>query len=443
TRNTAPSAPRNAKPWSSPNSRTRVRTGTITAMAAPSAAPDAVPSTYGSASGLRSTPWNVAPATASPAPTVIAVSTRGSRRSTTMTSSARLHVIGMSRPRRRWARIATVSPGGTKTEPAATPATSTSASTPSPRPARASGRRAMRDRPPSRNRVDASAVIGGSSRRRRWGSGGRRRGQRNLRVDRGDQRRQPVDESRPGPGHDDVVDREDVPLLDRGHVAPAGTLADVLGLGAIRGVAEEDHFGVGGDEVLEGDRVVRRAGDRVRTGEHEHLAVDRLGGRGEDAVADVDLVDEPGLVGDVRDGGRELVEPGLRVVGEPVAGIGGTDRLTQRPEAGDRLVDGGGVAHDHGDVRATELLDGGALAQACATGHDQVGTERHDLLDVDSREVRDHCDRVRLGRVAGDVLDLGDDAIADAEGEQGLGGGRGERHDLPRLRGDRDRRALV
>ena len=39
-----------------------------TAIAAPSAAPEAVPSTYGSASGLRSRPWNVAPATASPVP---------------------------------------------------------------------------------------------------------------------------------------------------------------------------------------------------------------------------------------------------------------------------------------------------------------------------------------------------------------------------------------
>ena len=39
-----------------------------TAIAAPSAAPDAVPSTYGSASGLRSRPWNVAPATARPGP---------------------------------------------------------------------------------------------------------------------------------------------------------------------------------------------------------------------------------------------------------------------------------------------------------------------------------------------------------------------------------------
>ena len=69
-----------------------------TAIAAPSAAPEAVPSTYGSASGLRSRPWNVAPATASPVPTTIAVRTRGSRRSMTIASAVGGHVTGTSKP---------------------------------------------------------------------------------------------------------------------------------------------------------------------------------------------------------------------------------------------------------------------------------------------------------------------------------------------------------
>ena len=77
----------NASTWSSPNWSTSPRTGRMTAIAAPSAAPEAVPSTYGSASGFRSRPWNVAPATASPVPTTIAVRTRGSRRSITIASA--------------------------------------------------------------------------------------------------------------------------------------------------------------------------------------------------------------------------------------------------------------------------------------------------------------------------------------------------------------------
>ena len=90
---------------------TTTRIGMSTAIAAPSAAPDAVPSTYGSASGLRSRPWNVAPATASPSPTTIAASTRGSRRSITIVSVGRGQVgRRASRPRRRCARIAIVSP---------------------------------------------------------------------------------------------------------------------------------------------------------------------------------------------------------------------------------------------------------------------------------------------------------------------------------------------
>ena len=73
----------------------------MTAIAAPSAAPDAVPSTYGSASGLRRSPWNVAPATASAQPTSIAVRIRGRRRSMTMVSVASDQVFGMSSPRNR------------------------------------------------------------------------------------------------------------------------------------------------------------------------------------------------------------------------------------------------------------------------------------------------------------------------------------------------------
>ena len=58
------SAPLKASRWTSPKPSQRTLTGMSTAMAAPSAAPEAVPSTYGSASGLRSRPWNVVPATA-------------------------------------------------------------------------------------------------------------------------------------------------------------------------------------------------------------------------------------------------------------------------------------------------------------------------------------------------------------------------------------------
>ena len=88
-----------------------------TAIAAPSAAPDAVPSTYGSASGLRSRPWNVAPATASPVPTTIAVRTRGRRRSITIVSAVGAQVTRRSIPRRRCARIAMVVAGARSTDP--------------------------------------------------------------------------------------------------------------------------------------------------------------------------------------------------------------------------------------------------------------------------------------------------------------------------------------
>ena len=94
------------------------------AIAAPSAAPDAVPSTNGSASGLRSRPWKVAPATASPAPTTIAVSTRGRRSSHTIVSAAGDQVAPVSMPRVRDRMTPSVSAGLMRTVPRPTPATS-------------------------------------------------------------------------------------------------------------------------------------------------------------------------------------------------------------------------------------------------------------------------------------------------------------------------------
>ena len=46
---------------------------------APSAAPDDAPRISGDTSGLRNSPWNAVPATASAAPTSAAASTRGPR----------------------------------------------------------------------------------------------------------------------------------------------------------------------------------------------------------------------------------------------------------------------------------------------------------------------------------------------------------------------------
>ena len=77
-----------AKSWTRPNSNRAIRIGMRIPMAAPRAAPEAVPRTYGSASGLRNRPWNVAPATDRPTPTTIAERTRGRRSSNTIVSDA-------------------------------------------------------------------------------------------------------------------------------------------------------------------------------------------------------------------------------------------------------------------------------------------------------------------------------------------------------------------
>ncbi len=157
-----------------------------TAIAAPRAAPAEVPRTYGSASGLRSRPWNVTPATASASPTSIAVRTRGRRRSMTIVSAAALYSRPRSMPRRRCARIATVSAGSIDTDPKPTPSTSATARAASPPPASSSGRPRM---PAARPRARCVCVIDsprvvttvrrrGPGKRRTPQLGGRARGPR-------------------------------------------------------------------------------------------------------------------------------------------------------------------------------------------------------------------------------------------------------------------------
>ncbi len=98
TSNAAAMAPTKASALTMPSWNAARLTGRRMPMAAPSAAPDDVPRTYGSARGLRTMPWNVAPAIARPAPTTAAVSTRGSRSSQTIVSVAGVQVLPRSSP---------------------------------------------------------------------------------------------------------------------------------------------------------------------------------------------------------------------------------------------------------------------------------------------------------------------------------------------------------
>ena len=84
--------------------------GAAMPSAAPKLAPAAVPIMYGSAIGLRSSAWKTVPAMASPPPTSMAVSTRGSRMSKMIVSALGAHVSASGSPSSRCARIAAVSP---------------------------------------------------------------------------------------------------------------------------------------------------------------------------------------------------------------------------------------------------------------------------------------------------------------------------------------------
>ena len=259
-----------------------------TAIAAPSAAPDAVPSTYGSASGFRSSPWNVAPATASPVPTTIAVRTRGSRRSMTIASAVAAQAIPRSRPRSRLARIATVVGRREVHRPEHDPrdehderATTTPAiAEPARAPEARAARRCDARRAPAGTGVVVTAVRG-------------RRRQDEVGVDRERERPDALGEPRAGPGDDDVVDGAHGAVLDRGQRLPAGPRGDLLGRHAVGGVAEEDDLGVEREDLLGLDLVdaVGAAGERVAAGDPDHLGAEVVGRRAEEAVGRVELVE--------------------------------------------------------------------------------------------------------------------------------------------------------
>ena len=186
-----------------------IRTGMRTAIAAPSAAPDAVPSTYGSASGLRSSPWNVAPATARPMPTTIAVRTRGSRRSMTIVSVAggpgTTGKVQAEQPvgqdadgvARRDRHRAEAHAQDERHREGAADRLSTSS--------QRAGRAAPADRWTSRTGRSDGSRAGGHGAALRSATG-RGEGTTAVRMDRQRELAQALDQPRSGTGHDEVVD---------------------------------------------------------------------------------------------------------------------------------------------------------------------------------------------------------------------------------------------
>ena len=94
------------------------------AMVAPRPAPAATPSRYGSASGLRKTPWYVAPASASIAPTSAARTTRGTRISHRIASSVGESDVETPGTPSRAAADSSTAPTPRSTGPTRTPITS-------------------------------------------------------------------------------------------------------------------------------------------------------------------------------------------------------------------------------------------------------------------------------------------------------------------------------
>ena len=228
------------------------------------------------------------------------------------------------------------------------------------------------------------------------------------RVDRERQGAQPLDEARARARHDDVVRRAGSRRPCTAVIAaPAGARRDDLGRRPVGGVAEDDDLGVGREERLERDREDGRAAgrDRVAAGERDHLGDEGVVGRAVDLLRGVELVE------DARAASRRRRRSPPRSRRSRPASAPPAPRRPPAPRPPSRRArcpsstvgHVGRVDDEHRDPEAAELRERVRAVEAVAAGHDEVGLEADDLLDVDALEGGDVGQVDRLGRVVVEV----------------------------------------
>src|SRR5215210_979040 len=243
-------------------------------MVAPRPAPAAVPSRYGSASGLRNAPWKAAPQPASMAPTSAPSTTRGSRSSKTIASSAWDSVEPTWTSGRCEAAARRMAPtpmctGPTSTPSTAAPTRNADAATSQSARGRGEGSRA----PPTRAAPAAASAVPVTS----TANAGLQR--------RGDGADEVHDAGSPA-GCDRVVEEHDRAVANRAGPVPARPGSDGrLRLPTALRVCEDDQAGVRGDHVLAGELGEAGAGgvggigDVPQAEEPVHRADERRRGR--------------------------------------------------------------------------------------------------------------------------------------------------------------------
>ncbi len=235
-----------------------------------------------------------------------------------------------------------------------------------------------------------------------------------------------------------------IAVLDRGQRVPAGARGHLLGGHAVGRIAEEDHLRVEGQDLLGPDLVdaVRAAGERIATGDLDHLGPEVVGRRAEVAGRRVQLVVGAGGVLARRRRGH-VVEglPDGRVHRGRLVGP------AHRPaDQLDVLLGAGDVGREDDqdrDAEVAQLFDRLGGVEVVAAGDHEVRAQGDDLLDVHRAELGDVGDGGGGLRVGGEVLHLADDAVAHAEREERLGRGGGQGHDLRGLGRDGGGAVLV
>src|SRR4051794_8255333 len=388
---------------------------------APRPAPAAEPSRYGSASGLRNTPWYVAPATARTPPTRATSSTRGRRSSSRIWAWTPPSGSPTCRPI-CWSRVATTRPGGSPTAPTPT------ANRTTPTSSAAAAPRAI-----ARRRETPSRTAGSTAGRRPLWI------RPSLTIQFLCHQLREVRGPRTPAGDDVVVRGDDLAVLDGRHRAERRALGHGLrGLAAALRVRQDDEVRRLLDDVLGGQLRVAAVGalggvgDVLQAEQAVDAADEGLARRG--VVVLLELVVHAQLLRGLRDrgdGGRDPVLDRLRSLG----GLGLVAcGLAQRRELGVAVVER--LRRGQQERRDLELGERAHDAVLIVGENDEVGVVAGDGLGV--RLVAGELGRRYALRVVRLVVD-GDDLGAGADRPEDLGVRRGQRDDALRLRGNRHR----
>ena len=192
---------------------------------------------------------------------------------------------------------------------------------------------------------------------------------RGIRVDRESQGRETFGKARARARDDRVVDGLDHALADGSHRGPARAAHDSVRADAVGRVAQDDYLRILGHESLERDAEdgrVRR-GDRVASGQLDHVGDERIRRRAEDLGLVANLVENARPV-EAGDGARDFAHAPGHAGDHVLGGLVGPDRLTDERDVRQHALDARRVDDENWHAQIAQSLEIGRWIEVVAAG---------------------------------------------------------------------------